>query len=141
MTLLESDLSPELEELKAKVKIGYEMTIKRDNLNAFLSNQNNNQSDNDEAYSAIVADYLNALQENWYENDENIRYDVINNLPKRIKVEAELLFDSVEPIESIAQRLDEYTTDQISNENKLNGISPYPRATSLVMLDIIDEYR
>lgn len=141
MTLLESDPSPESEELKAKVKIGYEMTIKRDNLNAFLSDQNNNQSDNDEAFSAVMTDYLNSLQENWYEQDLNTRCNVINELPRRIKAEAELLFKSIEPIEDIKNRIEGYLSDDVSNDYKSQYLSPYPRATTLVMLDIIDEYR
>lgn len=95
----------------------------------------------DEEFTSIAADYLNKLQVHWFERDEEARYENYNKLSFIIKNELSTIFDSVEPIEDIEIRLKTYSNDETAIELLDQGISPYPRSATLIMLDLIDEYR
>lgn len=141
MTLLETDLTPEIMKLDTDALIGYEMTTSRERLRDFFNNPKRNTIDSDVGYAVVMSDYLNTIQKYWYEQDAATKYEVIEELPRRIKAEAQMFFESVEPIDEIANRVNTYLNDQTANSLKQRGISQYPRATTMTLLDIFDDYR
>lgn len=96
---------------------------------------------NDGLFDAVVPDYLNALQKLWFERSAETRYEAAQCLPRLIKMEMDLLFGSVEPIEEISQRVAVYQNDATAEQLLKEGISHYPRSATMVFLDMLDEYR
>lgn len=141
MALVESDFRPGIELLQPAELIGYELTLARERLHEFFNNPVRNNSGAVEEYGVAMSGYLNVLQKCWFEQGDEIKYSIIEDLPKRIKAEAEMFFGSIEPIEDVVSRLDWYIGDETGQDYKRRGISQYPRATTLTLLDVFDEYR
>lgn len=100
-----------------------------------------NSNRRDGMYESAVPDYLNALQTLWFERSLEARYEAAQNLPRLIKMEMDLLFGSVEPIEEISRRIAGYQCDPTSEQLLNQGISHYPRSATMVFLDMLDQYR
>ena len=98
--------------------------------------------DDNDPYNGILPKYLNCIQEYWFEQNNKLRYEAISELDTKIACELKLLFDlSITTPETVKDKISGYLNDETSQVLKNRGISPYPRVTTLVMLDMIDNHR
>lgn len=140
MSLSEADVTPEMLSLDQEILLGYELVVSRDRLSFFLADPNINGNDPGEEFGVVACDYLNMLQKFWFEMDQSWGY-AITDLSRRIKTEMTILFDCVEPIEDIEKRIKCYLFDETSESLRNQDLSGYPRALTMTVLDMIDQYR
>lgn len=135
MSLAEVGVEASLDEA---IEIGQELVSARD---ALIDAVDRRACGDNQFFEAVAPGYINSIQKMWFEQSDERRYEAFNDLSRLIKMEMSLVFESVEPIESIADRVEAYNTDVAAKELLDSGISPYPRTTTMVLLDMIDDYR
>lgn len=88
-----------------------------------------------------TAAYANAFQYYHFEAHPTITRRSLQNPALMLKMEAEVLLGySIECVEDVENRLATYRQDEVAQDLRSRGISPVPRAFTMSILDIIDEY-
>ncbi len=133
MAIIEADE----QQLDGEVIAGQQLAIARHELSELLEHR---QPD---AIGVVdrVAGYVNAFQGLHFETNLTITRRTLQNPSRVVKMEAETLLGySIECVEDVESRLASYRHDDVSEALRAEAISPIPRAFTMTLLDIIDEY-
>ncbi|MDQ5972498.1 MAG: hypothetical protein QG553_657 [Patescibacteria group bacterium] len=133
MAIIEADM----QQLDSEVVAGQQLAFARQELAELLEQR---QPD---AVGVLdcTATYVNAFQKYHFEAHPTVTRRSLQNPALLLKLESEALLGySIECVEDIENRLANYRQDDVAKDLRAQGISPIPRAFTMTILDIIDEY-
>ncbi len=133
MAIIEADM----QQLDLEVVAGQQLAFARQELAELLEQR---QPD---AVGVVerTAAYANAFQYYHFEAHPTITRRSLQNPALKLKMEAEALLGySIECVEDVEARLTSYRHDDVADNLRAQNISPVPRAFTMSILDIIDEY-
>ena len=132
-----SGLDPTAEDLDLRI----ELSLARESLCEFLSVKAS--ASTVEVFETSVVRYLNSFTDFYFGTSDEVRYRALNNGPKVVKTEVELLLRgrAIEPLADIAVRLADYTQDEHATLLLEESLNPLPRAMVLTMMDLVEQNR
>lgn len=129
-------------ELDSSMLSGVNLSFARDDLKRFLTLKEQSP----EGYTDNLIDYLNAIQGHYFLGEAHdirpMETRSANAVSLILKNEVECIFgESIEPVEDVQLRLKGNLNDEFAEIIEDAGCSTLPRAVTMTLFELIEDYR